>query len=170
MRKAMRTRAPSVLAVLMGVCLAAGAFSLAGARGLGGGPGAAHEIVQTTCPVMVGNKINPNIYTEYKGNRVYFCCPRCKAAFEADSERYLDRIPQFAAARERERRHSGFGLGQLIEPFGVATLSLLVLTFCFGYFMSKNRRVLFKWHRRLAYVTIVVALCHATLVLTAHDL
>jgi YHS domain-containing protein len=166
----MRTRAPSVLAVLLGVCLAAGAFSIAGAQGPGGGSRAAHEIVQTTCPVMVGNKIDPNIYTEYKGKRVYFCCPRCKAAFEADPERYLSGLPQFAAAQKREREHSGLGLGQLVEPFGLATLSLLILTFCFGYFMSKNRRLLFKWHRRLAYVTIVVALCHATLVLIAHNL
>jgi hypothetical protein len=36
--------------------------------------------------------------------------------------------------------------------------------------MKKNPKVLHKWHRRLAYVLIVVALCHATLVMLAHNL
>ena len=52
----------------------------------------------------------------------------------------------------------------------MATLSLLFVTFCFGFFMKNNPKVLLKWHKRLAYVTIIVASCHATLVLLAHNL
>jgi len=62
------------------------------------------------------------------------------------------------------------GLGQYVEPFGLATLSLLIATFCFGFFMKKNPKVLHKWHKRLAYVTIIVASCHATLVVLAHNM
>ena len=29
--------------------------------------------MQTTCPVM-GNPINKDIYADYSGKRVYFCC------------------------------------------------------------------------------------------------
>jgi YHS domain-containing protein len=131
---------------------------------------AGQEIVQTTCPVMVGNKIDPNIYTDYMGERVYFCCLKCKGAFEANPEKYLARLPQFAAPQAGGTGPAGFSPAQLVEPFGVATLSLLIVTFCFGFFMKKNPKVLHKWHRRLAYVLIVVALCHATLVVLAHNL
>ena len=57
----------------------------------------------------------------------------------------------------------------LIEPFGSATLSLLFVSFCFGFSMKKKPKVLLKWHKRLAYVTIVVASCHGTLVMLAHN-
>jgi len=131
---------------------------------------AGQEVVQSTCPVMLGNKIDPNIYTEYRGKKVYFCCAKCKAAFEANPERYLDRLPQFAAFQSGGTEPSGFHPGELVEAFGLTTLSLLIVTFCFGFFMKRSPKVLHKWHRRLAYVTIVVALCHATLVMLAHNL
>lgn len=49
---------------------------------------------QTTCPVM-GGTINPDIFTEYKGKKVYFCCPSCKDIFEKDPEKYISKLPQF---------------------------------------------------------------------------
>ncbi len=51
-------------------------------------------IVQTTCPVM-GNPINKAVFTEYKGQKVYFCCPDCVAKFKADPEKYAAKLPQF---------------------------------------------------------------------------
>jgi YHS domain-containing protein len=51
---------------------------------------------QTTCPVMDGNKIDKNVFVEYKGKKVYFCCTQCKAAFEKEPEKYLAKLPQFA--------------------------------------------------------------------------
>lgn len=50
---------------------------------------------QTTCPIMDGNKINKDVFVEYKGKKVYFCCPDCKAKFEADPEKYIAKLPQF---------------------------------------------------------------------------
>jgi len=156
--------------VLMAVWFSAGVASFGLAQEPGGGNEAGQEIVQTTCPVMVGNKIDPNIYTEYRGKRVYFCCAKCKAAFESNPEKYLDRLPQFAAAQAGGAEPSGFHPGELVEAFGLTTLSLLIVTFCFGFFMKRKPKVLHRWHRRLAYVTIVVALCHATLVMLTHNL
>ena len=49
---------------------------------------------QTICPVM-GNKIDKNVFVEYKGKKVYFCCADCKAKFEADPEKYIAKLPQF---------------------------------------------------------------------------
>ncbi len=63
-----------------------------------------------------------------------------------------------------------FTPGQLVEPFGISTLSLLFVTFGLGFFMKRNPKVLHKWHKRVAYITIIVASCHATLVMLAHNL
>ena len=54
----------------------------------------ASTIEQTTCPVT-GEKINKNIFTEYKGKKVYFCMESCKEAFEKDPEKYIAKLPQF---------------------------------------------------------------------------
>ena len=54
------------------------------------------EIEQTICPVMEGNKINKDIFTEYKGKKVYFCCPGCKEKFHQNPESYLPKLPQFS--------------------------------------------------------------------------
>ena len=51
-------------------------------------------IQQTTCPIM-GGPINKDIFTEYKGKKVYFCCAGCKEKFEKEPEKYLDKLPQF---------------------------------------------------------------------------
>jgi YHS domain-containing protein len=51
-------------------------------------------IEQTTCPVLAG-PVNKEIFTEYKGKKVYFCCPVCKEKFEADPEKYISKLPQF---------------------------------------------------------------------------
>lgn len=48
---------------------------------------------QTMCPVS-GKPINPEHSVEYKGKKVYFCCPNCPAAFEKDPEKYADKLPQ----------------------------------------------------------------------------
>jgi YHS domain-containing protein len=51
-------------------------------------------VEQTMCPVMV-MAIDKNIFTEYQGKKVYFCCPGCKGKFEKEPEKYLDKLPQF---------------------------------------------------------------------------
>ena len=56
---------------------------------------AATEVEQTVCPVT-GEKINKNIFVEYKGKKVYFCMESCKQAFEKDPEKYIAKLPQFA--------------------------------------------------------------------------
>jgi YHS domain-containing protein len=50
---------------------------------------------QKVCPVM-GSEPNPAICTEYKGKKVYFCCPSCKPEFEKNPEKYIGKLPQFA--------------------------------------------------------------------------
>jgi YHS domain-containing protein len=49
---------------------------------------------QKLCPVM-GGEINRELYTEYKGKKVYFCCPGCEETFKEDPDKYLSKLPQF---------------------------------------------------------------------------
>ncbi len=58
-------------------------------------PAAVMTTEQTMCPVM-GGAIDKSIFVEYKGKKVYFCCPSCKGEFEKDPEKYISKLPQFA--------------------------------------------------------------------------
>ncbi len=49
---------------------------------------------QTTCPVMEG-AINKDIFVEYQGKKVYFCCAGCEKIFKEDPEKYIAKLPQF---------------------------------------------------------------------------
>ncbi len=49
---------------------------------------------QTKCPVM-GGDIDKSVFTTYKDKKVYFCCAACIRPFEADSEKYVSKLPQF---------------------------------------------------------------------------
>jgi YHS domain-containing protein len=55
----------------------------------------AAAIEQTTCPIMEGNPINKALFVEYKGKKVYFCCPGCEDKFNAEPEKYVAKLPQF---------------------------------------------------------------------------
>jgi len=59
------------------------------------------EIEQTICPVMAGNPIDKNVFVEYQGKKVYFCCDDCKAKFNADPEKYIAKLPQFKDQAEQ---------------------------------------------------------------------
>ena len=50
---------------------------------------------QTKCPLS-GKPINPEVSVEYKDEKVYFCCPGCPAGFEAEPEKFVAKLPQFA--------------------------------------------------------------------------
>lgn len=49
-----------------------------------------------TCAVMPQDKVDvkkatkSKLFSDYKGNRYYFCCAGCKPAFDKDPEKYKD--------------------------------------------------------------------------------
>lgn len=57
--------------------------------------------LQTACPVS-GKPIKADKFVEYKGKKVYFCCPGCPGAFEKNPEKYLSKLPQFQTKEEKE--------------------------------------------------------------------
>ncbi len=77
--------------VILGLGLA---FSIAGA-GLAAPPPMIEMLLaakqQIACPVQ-GGKINKELYADYKGQRVYFCCAACIPIFNKDPQAYLKKM------------------------------------------------------------------------------
>ena len=57
------------------------------------------QVAQASCPVM-DLPINKEIFVDYEGKRVYFCCPACPSKFNADPERYLSKLEQMGVVLE----------------------------------------------------------------------
>ncbi len=69
-----------ILALVMALAVAgAGLAANAAAKG------------QSVCPVL-GGKIDQKVYTDYQGQRIYFCCPGCVGMFQKDPEKYLKKM------------------------------------------------------------------------------
>lgn len=65
------------------------------------------DVAQTICPVM-GNEIDPQVFVDYRGVRVYFCCPPCIQKFEANPEKYIPNLP---ASMQAKLSAAGGGAG-----------------------------------------------------------
>ncbi len=64
-------------------------------------PGKARrETAQPICPVM-GNEVDPEVFADVHGIRVYFCCPPCIKRFVDDPEKYFPKLPAPLAAKIR---------------------------------------------------------------------
>ena len=140
---------------------------------------------QTTCPVMEGNAINKELFTDYKGKRVYFCCEFCLGKFKDDPSPFLSNLPQFASPEKPEGGSpstpdaaSAPGaaaptvsapatrLSRFIMPAGITGASLLFLTAILGLSIKKARNRILPWHKRVAILTVLAVITHVTLVLT----
>jgi len=60
----------------------------------------AFAAAQTTCPVM-GGPINKELYADYKGERVYFCCMACPPQFAKDPEKYINKLKEMGQEPEK---------------------------------------------------------------------
>jgi YHS domain-containing protein len=58
-----------------------------------GSVGYAKEANQVKCPVLSG-PVNRNVYTDYKGKRIYFCCPPCVQEFKKDPEKFMKQFEE----------------------------------------------------------------------------
>ena len=55
-------------------------------------PTYAQEGGNTTCPVMLGTAVKEKFYTDYRGERIYFCCRACVKAFKKNPKKYLKHL------------------------------------------------------------------------------
>ncbi len=90
--------------------------------------GDAQEPLNPTCPVMEGEKVDPEIFIDFQGKRIWFCCDSCVEEFEAAPDAYLANLPQFsleASAEDTEQSeepedHSLGALHPMLVHFPVA--------------------------------------------------
>ena len=47
---------------------------------------------QTTCPVMAGQPVNPKLYVDADGYRIYVCCGGCVKEVKADPAKYIAKL------------------------------------------------------------------------------
>lgn len=74
------------------ILLLVASLSLAGVRAEDNGAAtAAKGVPQTTCPVK-GGKINPKLYADVQGKRIYVCCPGCINAIKQDPAKYIKQL------------------------------------------------------------------------------
>lgn len=133
--------------------------------------------IQKECPVMAGNKIDPNLFTVYQGKKVYFCCASCKDSFNAQPEKYLPRLPQFASivpivavqatspmpSAPKESNQSA--AKALIVPLGIAAFITIVATVLTGLYRKLRPRLMFRLHRILGITALIIAACHGAIVI-----
>jgi YHS domain-containing protein len=54
---------------------------------------------QTLCPVLQG-PVNKNVYTDYEGQRIYFCCSPCIEQFKKEPGKYLKKMNEAGVTPE----------------------------------------------------------------------
>lgn len=74
----------------------------------------------TQCPVMPEEAVDPAIYTDYEGRRVYFCCAKCRRQFLENPEPYLDNLSHLAAT-PRQNPTPGAGSPATSSPYNGAS-------------------------------------------------
>ena len=114
------------------------------------------SIVQQTCPVKTENEIDPGIYTEYEGEKVYYCCNFCLATFRKEPGKYLNNLQQFgeiSPGDNQQEEVTGGPYGQndeqsserplikLVKPVGIVTVCLVVLIVLIWVFRLKKLKV-----------------------------
>jgi len=70
------------------------------------GPGLAAGKTQTTCPVLAGN-LDKNLYVDYQGYRIYFCCSGCDTEFKKNPEKYLKKMQDAGITPEKSPAGAG---------------------------------------------------------------
>lgn len=50
-------------------------------------------ITNALCPVLPDEEVDPEIFSEYRGTRVYLCCRKCLKKFAADPAAYVSNLP-----------------------------------------------------------------------------
>ena len=76
----------------------------------------AHAVEPPHCPVMTDEIADPEIYTEYEGRKVYFCCQRCRINFQSNPQEYVVHLASVGQVQEVDWSEVDMGT----EPDGAA--------------------------------------------------
>ncbi len=87
----MMTQAIGTFMILAGLLVGKAARAEDGRGNAVPGEAPAKVALQATCPVM-GGKINPELYVEQDGRRIYVCCRGCIAPVRKEFAKYAKKI------------------------------------------------------------------------------
>jgi YHS domain-containing protein len=62
-------------------------------------------IIQVVCPIT-GRPIDKNFHSDYKGDRIYFCCGNCKAEFDKNPAKYNDSVQKALKKNKSEGKNN----------------------------------------------------------------
>lgn len=57
-------------------------------------------VPQSVCPVM-GGPISKDVYADYEGKRIYFCCAGCEGPFSDDPAAYVEKLESQGVTLEK---------------------------------------------------------------------
>ncbi len=63
---------------------------------------------------------------------------------------------------------NNFDFSSFIVPLGIISLISIAITVVMGLLIKKNRGVLLPWHKRLAFLTLILASIHGVIVIIFH--
>ena len=92
----------------IGVVLAIALFLAGSGLAEHGGHEALPEGSQMTCPVG-GMAIDKEVFVDYQGARVYFCCDMCPKEFMKNPDRYLKEMEEKGIIQEKAPQPSHQG-------------------------------------------------------------
>ena len=64
------------------------------------------DTLQVVCPVN-GEKINKEVFADYEGKRVYFCCAACVEKFKADAKAIVAKMEADGIALDKAPKTKG---------------------------------------------------------------
>ncbi len=132
---------------------------------------------QGDCPVMANNPIKPDIYAVYQGKRVFFCCEMCKSAFQDNPEKYIARLPQFAASTSQSGAEpeaytptAGPSTAGFAKPTGILTLCLVALAVLLALLRrvkGLGARFMLQLHKIVGVCALASGAVHAVIVISS---
>lgn len=95
------------------------------------------ETGKAECPVAKGKKVNPAQSVSYEGGKVFFCCGKCKAAFEKDSSKFAAKANhQLVVTKQATQIACPFS-AQDVNPAKTVTVNNAEVGFCCGNCQGK---------------------------------
>lgn len=64
--------------------------------------GVLFENIQTNCPVSGEKLEEKEVYADFEGRRVYFCCKKCRGTFNEDPQTFLKKMDQTPQTTDEE--------------------------------------------------------------------
>ncbi len=84
---------------------------------------------QAKCPIS-GKAINKDASAEYKGGKIYFCCPNCAAMFKKDSTKYTAKAnEQLVITKQATQKACPFS-GEKVDPDTAVKVDGISVCFC----------------------------------------